>query len=418
MLPGLRAAIISRFKKTGACIMADKNQRGEKTMLPFTTQEFVRRHRKIREIMQFRGIDCLIITGNTGGNQSLAADIRYVAGLPGSAAEGTYILFPLMGKPVFLAPSIFVADRIGKKCSIPVAPVAFKKGTRIRDYGSDLVNRIKDLGLEKGTIGVVSMRVMPAGTYLNLQRDLPNANWVSAGDILLECRLVKSPEELEFVRKAGECADRGMQAILKAARPGVTEAELTARCDYAMIRAGADRGPFILIGSNPWEKFQGAIGDASQSPRKLQKGDIVLTELSPSYGGYYAQLCVPISIGGSPSRAFSELLKIDKEIYQLALEELRPGATVGEIETKVFRLAARRGSFRRAWALQSTELAEAFFKFDSEIKEHMSYVIHPWTEFASGKGIQGHTIGNTVIVTGDEPEQVNKSPLDLVTVRG
>jgi hypothetical protein len=47
----------------------------------------------------------------------------------------------------------------------------------------------------------------------------------------------------------------------------------------------------------------------------------------------------------------------------------------------------------------------------------MSYVIHPWTEYSSGKGLEGHTIGNTVIITGTEPEQVNKSPLDLVVVK-
>jgi Xaa-Pro aminopeptidase len=252
---------------------------------------------------------------------------------------------------------------------------------------------------------------------LNIKRDLPYANFVSAGDVLLECRLTKSPEELEFVRKAGECADKGIEAIVEAARPGVTESELTARCDFAMISAGGDRGPFILIGSNSWEKFQGAIGDASQSQRRLQKGDIILTELSPSYGGYYVQLCVPISIGGKVPRSFTELLNIDKEIYQLALEELRPGNTVGSIEEKVFKLASQKGDFRRAWTLQSAELAESFFKFDTEIKANMSYVIHPWTEFSSGKGLEGHTIGNTVIVTGGEPEQVNRSPLDLMVVK-
>jgi Xaa-Pro dipeptidase len=399
-------------------IVTDRETDNKNAMLVFSRKEYFRRHRKVREIMQLRGIDCLIVTGNSGGNQSFAADISYLAGLAGSAADGTFILFPLIEDPVYLALSPFSADRISNLCPIPVAPVAFKTGTRIRDYGADLVNRIKALGLERSTIGIVSMRVMPASVYMNLRRDLPDANFVSAGDVLLECRLVKSLEELEFVRKAGECADKGMEAIIEAARPGVTEAELTARCDYAMIRTGADRGPFILLGSGPWEQFQGSIGDASHSSRTIQKGDIILTELSPSYGGYYAQLCVPVSVGGNPPRSFTELLEIDREIYQLALRELRPGNTVVAIETRISEFAGTRGDFRRAWALQSTELAEAFFKMDTEIKASMSYVIHPWTEFSSGKGLQGHTVGNTVIVTGAEPEPVSKSPLDLVTVQG
>jgi hypothetical protein len=51
-----------------------------------------------------------------------------------------------------------------------------------------------------------------------------------------------------------------------------------------------------------------------------------------------------------------------------------------------------------------------------EMKPGMSYVIHPWTEFSSGKGLQGHTIGNTVIVTGGKPIAVNYSPLDLLSI--
>ena len=72
--------------------------------------------------------------------------------------------------------------------------------------------------------------------------------------------------------------------------------------------------------------------------------------------------------------------------------------------------------FRRAWATQSTELAEAFFKLNTEVKPGMPYLNHPWTEWASGKGFQGHTIGNTCIVKDGELEIVHKSPLELRVV--
>jgi Xaa-Pro aminopeptidase len=384
----------------------------------FSFAEYARRHRKVREAMQSRGIDCLIVAGNTGYHHANAADLRYLSGLSGTALDGTYVLFPLSGEAIYLGPSRFMVARIGKRCAMPAEPVIFRKGTRIRDYAGDLAARIRDLALEKGTIGIVSMRVMPVDIYLNLARELPKARFVSAGDVLLECRMIKSAEELAFIRKAGECADKGIEAIVEAAQPGVTEAELIAHCDYAMIQSGADRGPFILLSSNPWEKFEGTIGDASRSRKRVGKGDIILTELSPSYGGHYVQVCVPIAVGGRVPRAFRELLNIDQEIYRMALEELRPGHTTSGIEAKIAQFASRLGKFRRAWALQSVELAEAFFKYDVKLETNMSYVIHPWTEFSSGKGFEGHTVGNTVIVTGGEPEQVNRSPLDLVRVAG
>jgi Xaa-Pro aminopeptidase len=218
--------------------MAQKGSSDARSVLSFSQKEFERRHRKIRELMQLRGIDCLVITGHNGGFGSAGADIRYVSGLPGAIlTDGPYIVFPQFGEPTGIASSPFAAAWAAKSTSIPTKAVSFKKGTRLRDYTTDVVARIKELDLEGGTIGIVTMRVMPAYVYAGLQKELPHANLVSAGDILLECRMIKSNEEIAFMRKSGECADKGLEAIVEAARPGITEAELVAICDAAMVRA-------------------------------------------------------------------------------------------------------------------------------------------------------------------------------------
>src|SRR5512137_977365 len=88
--------------------------------LKFSTQEYERRHRKIRELMQLRGIDCLVITGHNGGFGSAGADIRYVSGLPGAIlTDGPYILFPLFGEPTGITSSPFAAEWAQKTTSIP-----------------------------------------------------------------------------------------------------------------------------------------------------------------------------------------------------------------------------------------------------------------------------------------------------------
>jgi Xaa-Pro aminopeptidase len=375
----------------------------------FSQKEFARRHSRIRELMQLRGIDCLIITGHSGGFGSAGADIRYVSGLPGAIlTDGPYIVFPQLGEPLGIASSPFAAAWAMKTSCVPVEAVSFKKGTRIRDYTTDVVARIKELDLERATIGIVSMRVMPAYVYTRLLEELPRANFVSAGDLLLEARMVKSPEEITFLRRSGEWADSGLEAIVEAARPGMTETELVAICDAAMVDAGADRGNFILLGSGAWSKMQGTISGGTE--KKLTKGDVIFTEITSNYRGYYTQLCCPISLGGRFPDSFRKFLDIEKAMYKFAYEELRPGNSVSAIEAKVEKLAASMGGeFRRAWALQIAELAESFFKLDLELKAGMAYVIHPWLEPLSGKGYNGHTIGNTCIVTDGKPEVLNKS---------
>jgi Xaa-Pro aminopeptidase len=391
--------------------MAKSEWRGEEDVLTFSSHEIERRHKKIRELMQLRGIDCLIVSGHTGTYGAEAADIGYISGVS-QFFQGGYILFPFVEDPVFFAASPVIAVRVREVSRIPVEAVVFRPGTRIRDYATSIIEKIKKMNLEKGTLGIVSMRVLPADAYAAIKRDLPYAQFVSAGDILLETRRIKSTEEMEFIRRSGQCADKGVEAIVEGAQPGVTEEELVAYCDMAMNKAGGPKGNFILLGSGPWDELTGTIGGGGQ--RRLEKGDLILNEITSCYGGYYTQLCVPISLGGDVPEDFMKLLAIHKTMHKTALEELRPGNWISEIEERVAKTAASGGEdFRRAWATQSTELAEAFFKLNTEVKAGMSYVNHPWTEWASGKGFQGHTIGNTCIVTDGEPEIVHKSPLEL-----
>jgi Xaa-Pro dipeptidase len=391
--------------------MAKSDWRDEQDVLKFSKEEIERRHKKIRELMQLRGIDCLIITGHGGTHGAELANICYVAGLSGFF-QGPFVLFPFAEDPVLFAASPVMAVGVRKASRIPVESVVFRPGTRIRDYATSLVAEIKKMGLEKGTIGIASMRVMPADVYGVIRRDLPYANFVSAADVLLEARQIKSPEEMAFVRKSGECADKGFEAIVEAAQPGVTEEELIAYCDMAMIKAGALRGNFILLGSGPWAEKNGTIGAGTR--RRLQKGDLVLNEITSCYGGYYTQLCVPVSLGSDVPDDFIKLMDIHRRMHKTALDQLRPGNWITEIENRVAEAAALMGGdFRRAWATQSVELAEAFFKLNTEVRAGMSYVVHPWTELSSGKGFQGHTIGNTCILTDGEPEIVHKSSLEL-----
>ena len=290
---------------------------GEEISLRFSAKEFERRHRKIRELMQLRGIDCLVITGDSGGFGSAAADIRYVSGLPAAVHnDGPYIVFPLSGEPVGFVGSSFAAEWSQRISPFPMKGVSFRRGTRIRDYPTDVIARIRELDLERGTIGIVTMRVMPAYAYAAIQKDLPRANLVSAGDILLEARMIKSEEEMAFIRKSAEAADKGLEAIVQAARPGISEAELVAICDAAMIAAGSDRGNFILLGSGDWSTYEGTISGGTN--RRLDKGDVMLTEITGNYQGYYTQLCCPIVLGPRVPDGLRQRDEIHRAMYSAA----------------------------------------------------------------------------------------------------
>lgn len=394
--------------------MADETKGSEK-ISGFSRSEWERRYQKIRELMQFRDIDCLIITGHEGRNGAWQCNVQYTCGM---SVMSTYVVLPLEGEIIAISSMPAMGG--------PVAfqKLSFKKGKgearRVRDYCGALVSRIKELEMEKATIGIVEMRVMPAGIYLELLKELPQADFVPAGDILLEARRIKSPEEQEYVIKAGEIADKGAEALIEAAsRPGATQAELRKACRIGMLEAGALNVNFALISMASWTEIESLMFTFSRPDQKLKKGDLIFNEIEPNYEGYFTQACYPIYVeGGDLPQSFNDLFKLHKDIYDMANEEIRPGKTVIEIERMAAKMASSRIEIERAWTLEAAEVEEDFNKATyTEIRAGMCFVNHPWIEAPEGKpGHRGHILGNTIIVTDDKPIITSRIPTELTVI--
>lgn len=368
-------------------------------------EEKTRRHNAIREMMAFRKIDCLIIPGMHSNYGAGRANIRYVSNYA-QWYDDEYITFPLVGDPLLFAWSSAHYDWAVRISWIPV------KMSSERDYIKDMADEIRRLGLDKKTLGIVDLRIMPAQTYLGLMKELPSAAFVDASDILLLIRLVKSPTELQFVRKAAEIADIGFKAMLDATEVGADDRDVWSACERAMTQAGAEPPSFSLYCSGPWpDKGIGFIYGPMN--RRLQKGDIVFNEITPCYGGYWMQLCRAIVLG-EPSDDFKRAYDAQVEVYDLANQELKAGNSVAALEKKAHELAKTRGYFLKIvlqhMGLQITERIPTSTMF----RPGMYFVNHPWAEYPyEAPEVGGHIIGDTVIVTDGFPERLTKLPFQL-----
>lgn len=391
---------------------------GKEWQIPvFTEEEGRRRWKKIRERMGAREIDCLIISGTTAISKASYADLRYVTNFI-NWSDDEYCVFPFKGEPTFYVYMIqhqYWAEKVSWVKDI----VTCSSNDFARAPAQDVVKKIKSLGLERGTIGISNTRTMLAYFYAYLMKELPNAKIVEAGDILRDCRRIKSPAELEYVRKSGECADKGFQAMVNIAGTGITDYELAAECEAAMIKAGAEVGSFTLFNSKKWPDGWGFPQGGTY--RKLKKGDIILNEITPCFGGYYIQLCRPISLG-KPSDDFMEMFEIHKRMYQIGREGFRPGNFLSDVDAKVRQYALSRRPFSHATGgFQHLDSLNADPNFDLELKPGMVYEIHPWThppqaDMKAKKGHLGHILGDANIITEGEPECVSKIPMEVTIV--
>ena len=226
-------AVVSRreYRKKG--VRLEKDIAGD---LTFSREEYQRRYEKIRAAMDRRGLVCLVITGNTGWFNGEQANLRYVTGLD-VWLEPLFAVFPLEGDPVvFYKGGIFSQRTMRSAAPITFESTPLKPNTGNAAYFEPLVaKKVKELGFDGKVVGLAVERVFPVNALRELEKEVAHATLVDANDLMNEVRLVKSAEEIKFLWRSGYCADKAMEALIDAVRPGVTERELYLAADNAAV---------------------------------------------------------------------------------------------------------------------------------------------------------------------------------------
>jgi Xaa-Pro aminopeptidase len=142
-------------------------------------------------------------------------------------------------------------------------------------------------------------------------------------------RLVKSNEELEWLRRAAELSDKAMVAVAEGARPDMTEVELVALAEQA-YRAEGGMPHITFLRSMAIDNRTGCVPAQNPSSRPLQLGDVIITEFSASYWGYSGQLHRPIFVDAEPAPDWQHLFDAALAAYQGLVEAVRTGAAVAD----------------------------------------------------------------------------------------
>lgn len=185
---------------------------------------------------------------------------------------------------------------------------------------------------EARTIGLdSSSRAVPHALGSRLSARCDAVRWVDCTSLLAEARLVKSPQELSYLRRAGEYADAGLAAALEHARPGVSERRLAAEIEYAMRRGGSDYPSIPTeLTSGPRSVFvHGTPGH-----RLLEAGDLVHIEIGGVEARYNAVGLQTLCVGGAPPPAAGlHLYDVALRCLRAGLEAIRPDIEAYEVET-------------------------------------------------------------------------------------
>lgn len=191
-----------------------------------------------------------------------------------------------------MGPCAVVLER-GGRITLVVTP-AWDAARAARDglhvvAADDVVDGLVGLLAGRGSVGTAGLAAAPFGIAKRIAELMPDAKPVD--EIVSTAAARKTDTEIANAREATRIAELGYQRLLEIARPGITEDELAVDLRWHSKALGAEDN-FVLLCAGPHNK---AV--APSHGRRLQAGDIIVVEITPSYRGQLVQICRTIVVG-------------------------------------------------------------------------------------------------------------------------
>jgi Xaa-Pro aminopeptidase len=276
-------------------------------------EERDRRWIEIRKVMQEDDLDALFIWGSNRSWGVGLANLRYVTHM--GCREGVAI-FPQM------------------------------TGTE------PIIEAMNSMGLSGANIGIVdhvgalSHHSLPYWPFKKIKDAMPGARFLDATEILEKIRMIKSPVEIEFLKKAGKVGLKMLERMMASSREGVNE-----RVVYGdmmrelVVNGGEDYAMNLFTTGSAVDAEQQHLLHGHEAPnspvdRVLKNGDLVMTEFHANYGGYLVGIEQTISVGEPPPTVL-DIHKVCVEVFQEGVDSMRPGKTLRQV-VDAFRAPVKR----------------------------------------------------------------------------
>jgi Xaa-Pro dipeptidase len=185
----------------------------------------------------------------------------------------------------------------------------------------DLLEALPASGIGNA-IGIAGLSAIPSGLAGRISAALPTAR--SADKLVFDAARTKTVEEVALAREAARIAELGYARLLEIARPGMSEDELALALKAHMRRLGAEDNFLLLCAGARNRAVQPSTG------RKLERGDIILAEITPSVQGQLTQICRTVIIG-EPSLELRDKYALVVHAMGQGIAVARPGVPMAEV---------------------------------------------------------------------------------------
>jgi Xaa-Pro dipeptidase len=209
------------------------------------------------------------------------------------------------------------AERIATEAEVRWA------GERSADTAVDELERRGGRGSRIGAIGPLGQRAHAALAGLASELVDMNADYT-------RLRLVKSAEEIDWVRVAARMTDDAVRAVKRRALPGTDERELGDAAERAYVSRGGTTH-IHYFGATPMDSPALSVPAQWPPARRLERGDALACEVSASFWEYPAQLLRTFTVERQATPLYRELHDVADAAFDELAERLRAGASAAEL---------------------------------------------------------------------------------------
>lgn len=378
--------------------------------LPFPVAEYEQRIERLRKGMGERGLDGLLVHGN----RAERAPIRYLTNFEDYYGGDTLLVIPLSGPVGFTTNAVMHGEPMHSGIQDTwVRDVRCAPHPRTVDYPTTTIyGHLEDLLIERnlttGRLGVSGEYAYHAREFLRTR--FPKLEQVEAASLIGETMMRKSDAEVALMKEVARVSDAGMIALMKAARPGVSEHDLAAEANYAFFKAGAEDTAFPIAScGGPRSGFKHVV----PSDRKLQAGEIVFTDMGARYKGYCSDTARGKVVGDAPTAEQRRFLDAQIAIVHATIAMVRPGVRIGDLATRAAKMAKEFGYeewfyFRGHGIGATTHIPPSFVPGSNAILEkNMTFAYEP---MLVRKGFGTACVEDLYVVTATGCERLSEAP--------
>ena len=379
----------------------------------FDAAEFEGRRKRVREAMEHAGIDLLLVLS--------PVNINYLIGCRTKGYQQFQVLF----FPIEEGPLIFLtrASELPEALDTCLAEDIRGWGGPVPEDPIDAaISLMEDKGYAGRHIGLEVVRFsLAVREYERLKDYLGSSLVMDAAGLIDECKFIKSPAEITYIRKAAAIADTAMDVCLDTVSEGMTEAQVAGEVYRAIMVEGGE------MAASPMNFASGertCYAHPAPSEKLIASGDFMHIEYGTAHRRYCAllgrQLCM-----GKPSPRMVEIFDVVRAAGDAFIAEIKAGVSASKPHEAARMVTAKAGMDKYRLHTTGYGIAPAFPPTWGErldLSDNSPYVLEAGMVVSVEPPVFSHEdrlgarLVDTLLVTEDGCEILSQVTRDLIVL--